>query len=112
MHLIAIERELPIPIHTNLPDILRQEAAEVWALQKRGIIRHLWFTAPDRHAIIMLECAGVAEAREHLATLPLVRHGLAEFNILELRAYDGFERLFNGGATPASPAKPAEPPEY
>ena len=111
MRILAIERELTPPGAALPPALLRQEAADVWALQKQGIIRDIWFTTQDRHAVVMLECPGAAEARHHLAALPLVRAGLIDFMIHELGSYDGYERLFSTG--PAVPApKPEEPPEY
>ncbi len=110
MRILAIERELPTPVHSNLHDNLRAEAAGVWDLLKGGIIRDIWFTA-DRHAIVMLECLNAAEARQHLAGLPLVRTGLIEFTLHELHSYDGFERLFATGAEPPVHVH-QEPPEY
>lgn len=94
MQILAIERELPAPPVLNIEDLLRVEAACVWDLQKRGIIRDIWFTAAGNHAVIMLECAGGTEARQYLAMLPLVHAGVIDFTIHELREYDGFERLF------------------
>lgn len=110
MRILAIERELPLPMHRNLRDVLRDEAAAVWDLQKRGIIRDIWFTKTDRRAVVMLECADTEDARAHLATLPLVRAELIDFMLLELGAYDGFERLFATNLAAASP--PEAPPEY
>lgn len=110
MRILAIERQVSPAGVTLPPDLLRQEAAAVWALRQPGIIRDIWFT-PDRHAVIMLECPNAAEARRHLATLPLVRAGSIDFLVHELASYDGFERLFAPG--PGAPApKPEEPPEY
>ena len=111
MRILAIERELPRPIHRNLRDLLRAEATVIWDLQKTGIIRDLWLTKADRRAVILLECAGLAEARAHLATLPLVRAELIDFMLHELCTYDGLERLFAPGAPPAD-AAPEAPPEY
>lgn len=111
MRILAIERELPTPAPANLRDLYREEAASVWALQKRGIVRDIWFTAPGRHAVVMLECAGAAEARQHLATLPLVRYGQIDFTLHELRSYDGYERLFATGVEPPVHVH-EEPPEY
>jgi muconolactone delta-isomerase len=96
MQILAIERELPGKPAVNLKELLRVEAACVWHLKKRGIIREIWFTAAGNNAVIMLECASATEARQHLAMLPLVHAGVIDFNILELRAYDGFERLIGG----------------
>ena len=111
MRILAIERELPLPVYQNLRDLLREEAAIVWDLQKRGVIRDIWFTTANHRAVIMLECFNAAEARQHLATLPLVRSALNDFTLLELGSYDGFERLFATGREPAA-VHPEEPPEY
>jgi muconolactone delta-isomerase len=108
MRILAIEHELPTPPHAKLAPLLRAEAAGVWALQKRGLIRDIWFTAADRRAILMLECPNAAE---HLATLPMVQYGLIEFGVYELAGYDGYERLFATGAKP-SVVQSEEPPEY
>jgi muconolactone delta-isomerase len=111
MRILAIERELPTPPYANFHDLLRDEAASVWDLQKRGIVRDVWFTIGQRRAVIMLECANAAEARQHLAALPLVRHGLIEFTLLELQSYDGVERLFTSPANVTAAVR-EEPPEY
>jgi hypothetical protein len=111
MRILAIEREMPMPAHQNLHDLLRDEAAAVWNLQKNGVIRDIWFTTADRRAVIMLEGPGIADAREQLNALPLVRSGLIDFTLLELRSYDGFERLFATGPAPAVPHH-EEPPDY
>ena len=110
MRILAIEHDLSLTIRPDLPDILRAEAAAVWDLQKRGVIRDIWFTTSRRRAVILLECSGALEARNHLADLPLARQGLSDFEVLELCTYDGYERLFGGGLVPAGKAE--EPPEY
>lgn len=111
MRILAIERGHPTSVNATLHDLLRDEAAGIWDLHQRDIIRELWFTASDRHAIMMLECKNAAEARQHLDTLPLVRTGLIDFTLHELRSYDGFGRLFaNGGEL--SVLKRDEPAEY
>lgn len=45
-------------------------------------------------AVLVLECADVAEADAVLTSLPLVAAGLIAFEVLPLRAYPGFSRLF------------------
>ncbi len=111
MRILAIERELPVPVYRNLRELPREEAAAVWDLQKRGFIREIWCSKADHRAVVMLECADVAEAREHLATLPFVRASLIDFTLLELCPYDGLESLFAGHRPPAAAAA-EEPPEY
>lgn len=110
MRYLALERELPVLPRADLPDLLRQEAAAVWQLQKTGLLREIWFTTPERHAVLLLECPSAAAAREHLASLPLARAGRVEFVLHELQPYDGYERLFARGAAQVHARD--EPAEY
>ncbi len=114
MQLLAIERELPAGIYARSETLLRAEAAAVWKLQQSGLVRQLWSTAADRRTLLLFECSNAAEARRHLATLPMVEHGTVEFSVLELRNYDGFEHLFASDKSPAARIESAstEAPEY
>lgn len=49
-----------------------------------------------RAAVLVLECGGVDEALEVLATLPLVKEKLIDFEVIPLTAYPDFARLFGG----------------
>ena len=42
----------------------------------------------------MMECADVKESDQVLETLPLVREGLIDFDVIPLVPYPGFARLF------------------
>jgi hypothetical protein len=46
-------------------------------------------------AVLVLECASTDEASKILAQLPFVREGLIAFDLIPLKAYPGFARLFN-----------------
>lgn len=61
--------------------------------------------------MVTLECASLASARDHLATLPLVRAGVIEFQLHELRPYDGYARLF-AAERDAAEVPRAGPAEY
>jgi hypothetical protein len=65
-----------------------------WELYQAGVIRELYFRTDEPSAVLVLECADVDEARSVLATLPLVNAGLIDFELIPLRAYPGFARLF------------------
>ena len=94
MQILAIEKELA-PIDVQHKALLREEAAHVWDLKKQGIVREIWFSVHEHVAVILLECATEKEAKQHLSKLPLVQAGLIAFNVIPLRSYDGFERLFD-----------------
>ena len=76
------------------PDLLRAEAEHLWELHQTGVVRQLFFRADRHEAVLLLEVAGPEAARVALDELPLVRSGLIDFEMVPLRAYPGFARLF------------------
>ena len=96
MKLIAIEHEVPGKTAADFAPHLRAEAQRVWELRQAGLIRESYFRADRDEAVLVLECAGVEEAQEALGSLPLVQAGLIRFEVIPLKAYPGYERLFTG----------------
>ena len=74
--------------------LLKQEAKVLWNLQKNGIIRNVWFTKNTKEAILIIEADDTIRTKEIIDTFPLVKEGLITYDIVELVAYDGYERLF------------------
>ncbi len=106
MRILAIERELKALDPDSARELLREEAACVWALQTQEVIREIWFTRRKKCAVVMLECETEDEARRHLSVLPLVREQFITFDVHALRPYDGFERLLS----PAAGSDPKQAP--
>jgi muconolactone delta-isomerase len=94
MKILALEHELPNATAEQFQQYASDEARKVWGLHQAGIIRELYFRADKNEAVLVLECASVIEAQEMLATLPLVNAGLISFEVIPLKAYPGFARLF------------------
>ncbi len=59
----------------------------------REIIREIYFRHDGASAVLMLECASVADAEKILQSLPLVQTNLIEFEIILLKPYPGSERI-------------------
>lgn len=95
MKILALEKEVPGVAASQFPPHLQAEARRVWVLYKSGIIREMFFRQDKTDAVLILECADVAEAREVLNSLPLVREKLIDFEIIPLVPYPGLERLFS-----------------
>jgi len=96
MKLLALEVERPGAAADAFAPHLHAEAARLWELHSEGVVRGAHFRA-DRHtAVLELECDSLDHARESLATLPLVRAGLIEFELVPLVPYTGYARLFAG----------------
>lgn len=95
MRILAIEKELPgVASEQVTPPLLKAEALRAWELYQAGVIRELYFRADRSDAVLVLECASIEEAGKALSTLPLVNAGLVAFDLIPLRPYPGFARLF------------------
>jgi len=94
MKILALEHELPGATAEKFQQHAHAEAFRAWELHQQGIIRELYFRTDRSEAVLVLECDDVESAREALASLPLMRHGLIEFELIPLTAYPGFARLF------------------
>jgi len=95
MKILAIEHDPPDSGgNQSTADLLQAEARRAWELYQAGFIRELYFRADRYEAVLMLECANVDEARSILDTLPLVHAKLIGFELIPLKAYPGFARLF------------------
>jgi muconolactone delta-isomerase len=94
MKILALERELPGVTAEDFRPHLKAEGRRAWDLYQAGVFRELYFRADEAVAVLVLECADVAEAHAVLQSLPLVQAGLIAFDVIPLRAYPGFARLF------------------
>lgn len=94
MKVLAIETDVPGLTEAQCAPHLAAEARRAWELHQQGVIRELYFRGDRVAAVLVLECADVGEANRILATLPLVHAGLIGFDVIPLRAYPGFARLF------------------
>jgi len=94
MKILALEKEVQgVPDEAFGPH-LRDEAWRAWELHQSGVLRELYFREDWRGAVLVLESEDVAAAQQALATLPLVAKGLIQFDLIPLRPYPGFARLF------------------
>ena len=79
MRILAIERNVDgVDESAFTPEMGVAEARVAWDLHQAGVIRELYFHADEPMAVLMLECADVAEAESALASLPMVAAGLIE----------------------------------
>ncbi len=112
MKIMAFERSgsTSWPEQAQTERLLAAEAHQVWDLQQAGVIREIYFRADRNDAVLVLECRDEPEARRALASLPLVKEALIDFDIVPLRPYPGFARLFAAPDSVAPSAASAQPP--
>jgi hypothetical protein len=77
------------------PDLLKEEMAHAWRLQKAGVIREIYGRADAPGAVIVFECGTVDEVEDYLAAFPLSKAGFLDWEFLPLIAPLPFEVLFD-----------------
>jgi muconolactone delta-isomerase len=95
MKILALEHEVPGAATEAFERYKAEEARKVWDLYQAGVFRELYFRADRNEAILILECESVEEAQEILSTMPFVQHRLIAFEVIPMKAYPGFKRLFS-----------------
>ncbi len=98
MKILALERELPKATSEAFQRFAQDEARKAWELHQAGLIREFYFRTDQSTAVLVLECVSINEAAVILAELPYVREGLIAFDLIPLKAYPGFARLFKESA--------------
>jgi hypothetical protein len=94
MKILALEKEVAgVPDDAFGPH-LKRESRRAWELYQSGVVRELYFRDDWPGAVLVLECDDLRAAEQALASLPLVSAGLIEFELIPLRPYPGFARLF------------------
>ena len=94
MKILALEHELAGAKAEHFHEHAVAEARKVWDLSQAGLIRESYFRADRNEAVLILECESVFDAEEALSALPFVQSNLIAFELIPLKAYSGFGRLF------------------
>ena len=94
MKILGLEHELAGAMAEHFLEHAVAEARRVWELTQAGLIRESYFRADRNEAVLVLECGSVFDAEQALSALPFVQNNLIAFELIPLRAYPGFERLF------------------
>ncbi|HEY7751085.1 MAG TPA: hypothetical protein VH917_02245 [Ignavibacteriaceae bacterium] len=94
MKIIALEKEMSTASTLAFRKYAKAEAKTLWKLYLGGIVREFYFRKDKKLAVLVLEVKNKAEAIKALNKLPYVNKKLIEFELIPLRPYPGFQRLF------------------
>lgn len=94
MRIIALEKETNTAKPIDFKRNAKVEAKALWKLYLNGTVREFYFRKDEKLAVLMLETKSKGEAKKDLSKLPFVRKKLIEFELIPLRPYPGFQRLF------------------
>jgi len=94
MKILALEKELDNARTIDFRKNAKAEAKAVWQLYLKEIVREFYFRKEKNLAVLMLEVKNKVEAKKALSKLPFVSKKLIEFELIPLKSYPGFKRLF------------------
>jgi hypothetical protein len=93
--IIALLEMAPGRKPEELAPLRADEAAVVWSLYTKGVIRNMHYRTDRPAAVLELETADVQCARRALQGLPAVEAGIIEVaDLIPTAPYNGFEALF------------------
>jgi len=94
MKIIAFEKELSNARTIDFRKNAKAEAKALWQLYLSGIVREFYFRKDENLAVLILEAKSKQAAKKLLSKLPFVSKKLIEFELIPIKPYPGFERLF------------------
>jgi len=94
MKIIALEKEMTNARVLSFRKYAKAEAKALWQLYIDGIVREFYFRKEKNLAVLILEVKNKQTAKKALGSLPYVSKKLIEFELIPLRPYPGFQRLF------------------
>jgi hypothetical protein len=94
MKILALEKELSSARTIDFRKNAKAEAKALWQLYLNGIVREFYFQKDKNLAVLVLEVKTKQAANKELRKLPFVNKKLIKFELIPLKPYTGFERLF------------------
>jgi len=94
MRIIALEKELSNARTIDFRKNAKAEAKALWQLYLSGIVRECYFQKDENLAVLILEAKNKNAANKELNKLPFVSKKLIGFELIPLKPYPGFQRLF------------------
>ena len=95
MKLFAIDRIRPTATEETIRGVVIHEALHIWMLYSKDIVREAYFRKDRPGVILVLEAENVAEAKAILATFPMVKSGVIEFEIIPVGHFVPFGTLLD-----------------
>jgi hypothetical protein len=94
MKVLALGRDVVAQDDPRFAELRPTEARRVWELYQADVLREVYFRADSPNGVLLFEVPDVAAARAAVDSLPLVAAGLIDFDLVPLKPYPGFARLF------------------
>ena len=94
MKVLALGHDVVAQDDARFAELRPAEARRVWEMYQADVLREVYFRADSPNGVLLFEVPDLAAARAAVDSLPLVAAGLIDFDLVPLRPYPGFARLF------------------
>jgi len=94
MMVLALGRDTAPADDPRFAEVRPAEARRAWELYQADVLREIYFRADRPNGVLVFEVPDLAAARAAIDSLPLVAAGLIDFDLVPLKPYPGFARLF------------------
>jgi hypothetical protein len=94
MKVLALGHDVVAQDDPRFAELRPSEARRVWEMYQADLLREVYFRADSPNGVLLFEVPDLAAARAAVDSLPLVAAGLIDFDLVPLRPYPGFARLF------------------
>ena len=94
MKILAIGKVLEGATEDNIGALVKDEAKRAWELYMAGIFREIYFRTDAPLPVVIMECKDIEEAKTIISTLPMVKAGLTDFDLMPLGPFYAFGALF------------------
>ncbi len=100
MKVLALGHDIVAQDDPRFAELRPDEARRVWELYQADVLREVYFRADHPSGVLVFEVPDLPAAHAAIESLPLVAAGLIAFDVVPLRPYPGFARLFAERAGP------------
>jgi hypothetical protein len=97
MKVLALGHDVVAQDDPRFAELRPAEARRAWEMYQADVLREIYFRADSPNGVLLFEVPDLAAARAAVDSLPLVAAGLIDFDLVPLRPYPGFARLFRDG---------------
>ncbi len=94
MKILALSHRRPDATDDKFLPYLHEELRRAWELYKNGAIRDFYWRQDRPGVAVFLECESTVEAQNILASLPFVKVGLLDFEVIPLGPFTNWEVLY------------------
>jgi hypothetical protein len=94
MKVLALGRDTAPADDPRFAEVRPAEARRAWELYQADVLREIYFRADRPNGVLVFEVPDLVAARAAIDSLPLVAAGLIDFDLVALKPYPGFARLF------------------